>query len=115
MTLGEVIYILAMGLFVLAPAIGISITDGRSVRARVLWSIVSLLPIPLALGLWILAMMWLKPAAGIHSSYSSVAALLALAGPWGVLWVFRARTRKMLSPNPTVERDARHTGARPSL
>jgi hypothetical protein len=92
--MGTLIGILIL-LFMLSPAIGISLTTQRPVRVRVVWGLVALLPIPLAFGGWVAALSILKPPGGIHSSYSMVAALFAIFAPWVVYGLFK----RTLPPN----------------
>ena len=76
-------------LLLLAPPIGILFSARSSDRARIVWSLAALSPLPLAIGGWVAAIAVLKPAGGLYSNYAGLAALLALVGPWLVFWLFR--------------------------
>ena len=76
-------------LFMLSPAIAIALTTERSVRARVVWGLAAVLPIPLALLGWVAAISLLKPPGGIHSNYGAVAGVFAFFAPWVVYGLFR--------------------------
>jgi hypothetical protein len=82
------ISILAL-LVVLSPAVAIASTTERSLRARVVWALAAVSPIPLALVGWAAAITLLKPPAGIHSNYGGMAAVFAFFAPWVVYGLFR--------------------------
>ena len=94
-------------LFVLAPALVIGSATEQPVRTRVLWCLSAVLPVPVALVGWAVAISLLKPTGGIHSNYGAVAGVFAILGPWVVLWLFRRGGPGQMPPNSTPHADAR--------
>jgi hypothetical protein len=91
--MATLIAILAL-LVMLSPAIAIALTADRSLRARIVWGLAAVAPIPLALFGWVAAISLLKPPGGIHSNYGAVASVFAFFAPWVVYGLFRRTVPK---------------------
>jgi heme A synthase len=76
-------------LFMLSPAFAIALAGDRTIRARVVWTLAAVLPLPLVLGGWVAAVSLLNPPGGIHSNYGGVAAVVAFFAPWVIYGLFK--------------------------
>jgi len=93
MEIGDVLGIAFFVLLVFGPSILVLLSFKRQITVRVTWALIALLPVPIALGVLVFVLSVVKPAAGVHSGWNSVVLLMAIVGPWLVLWVFRRNGR----------------------
>jgi formate hydrogenlyase subunit 3/multisubunit Na+/H+ antiporter MnhD subunit len=107
---------LIAGWLLLGPTILIALSRRVRGAKKVTWAIGAMAPIILAvLGIILATHAYPESPFHIHSNHFPTAFLFSTMGVWGVYIAFRRRYVPNLPPNSTIERDARKSGARPSL
>jgi len=112
----DIILPLILAWLLFGPPIMIASSRHVTGRRKLLWLGASVAPFLLAvLGFYIAIRFFPQYPFHLHSGHFPIAYFGAVFGGWGVYVFFRRAHVPDMTPNPTMERDARKNSARPSL
>ena len=108
MDLESFVVICVFAALMLGPGAIVLSSTKYSVGARLTWALITLVPTPLALALTALIAGLMGPDGWGHGAFMMYPFLLAVAGPWLVLWIFRKYQVQVMALPSNLSLENRH-------